>query len=384
MDRPYELIEANDDEELQLLSETVRKFARAHVAVTSEESVGYRREIFDLMAKSGLTGAAISEALGGTAMSSLATSSIIFELSRVQLGPAIYLSVHYMVSRLIETWDRAGRHHPTLRDLAAGKSLGAFCLTEATAGSDAAALKTQATKLTDGYRIDGEKIYITSAGHADVYLVFARTGGEGKEGISAFVVAKDTPGISFGAHERKMGCEGAPIASIRFDNCIVPQSALLGDEGAGYKIALSGLSAGRISIGAAACGLASASLELATRYASERRQFGSAIAEFQGIQFMLADMYLRLRPALLLVRDAAHKLDRKAPGGEERLVSSAAKCFATDAAMFVTTEAVQIFGGAGYLKDYQVERFMRDAKMLQIVEGTNQIQRSLIARSILK
>ena len=383
MQRPIELINDRDGEELTLLASSVRKFARDTLSVSGDTPPEFQRSAFDAMGKLGITGAAISERNGGSDLSALGISGIIYELARAQLGPAIYLSVHFMVGRLIERWDSAQRHSSTLRDLAAGKLLGAFCLTEATAGSDASALKTQATKVSGGYRLDGEKIYITSAGLADVFLVFARTSADPKNGISAFVVRSGTAGMTFGSPEKKMGCEGAPIASVRFESCEIPESALLGAEGDGYKIALSGVSAGRVSIGAAACGIAASSLELACAYAAQRRQFGSAIAEFQGIQFMLADMYLKLRPAILLVRDGAQLLDAKLPTGEDRLASSAAKCFATDAAMSITTDAVQIFGGAGYLKDYQVERLMRDAKMLQIVEGTNQIQRSLIARALL-
>ena len=198
--------------------------------------------------------------------------------------------------------------------------------------------------------------------------------------MSAFVVERDAPGLTIGKTERKMGCTGAPIASLHFDRCRVSSTALLGNEGEGLKIALSGLNSGRVSIAAAACGLASRSLELACAHALSRSQFGTPIAQFQGIQFMLADMMMKTRAAILLTRDAAIRLDA---GASDNLAASIAKCFATDAAMAVTTDGVQALGGAGYLEEYEVERLMRDAKMLQIVEGTNQIQRMVIAKAIL-
>ena len=288
-----------------------------------------------------------------------------------------------MVSKLIAQWHNISDSlwQPLLTSLAEGKKLAAFALTEPEAGSDAASLRTRATRDGESYLLSGEKSYITSAPHADLFLVFARTAEDRTKGISAFVVERNTPGLSIGKAERKMGCTGAPIASLSFDQCKVAASLRLGTEGDGLKIALSGLNGGRVSIAAAACGLASRSLELACRHANSRVQFGNPIAHFQGIQFMLADMAIKARAAVLVTRDAARRLDA---GSAENFPASVAKCFATDAAMEITTDGVQIFGGAGYLEEYEVERLMRDAKMLQIVEGTNQIQRQVIAKSILK
>lgn len=374
-------IQDNDSEELRELGRSVRKFADTQFTVDSEESLQFRRADFSAMGGLGLGGIVLSEEVGGSAMNSLAMASCIFEISRRQLGPAIYLSVHLMVARLIEKWSTTGAHTSLMKQLSTGEKLAAFCLTEAQAGSDAAALQTKAVANAGGYLLSGEKIYITSAGEADVYLVFARTDSDPRKGISAFIVEKDNPGISFGPAEKKMGCEGSPIASVLFENCQVDKDALLADEGLGYKIALSGLNGGRISIAAASCGLASRAIELARSHVTQRKQFGKELSSFQGLQFMLADMYTLFQASVLLTRDAAQANDR---GENSGTAASAAKCFATDAAMKICTDAVQLLGGAGYLWDYEVERLMRGAKMLQIVEGTNQIQRVLIARGLLQ
>lgn len=368
-----------DSLEFRQLAETVSVFAERALKVAPGSSPKFSRKDFDEMSKLGLTAAAVSEKFGGSALSTDQIAGIIFSLARNQLGPAIYLSVHLMVSRLIENFAQEKQFDDQLRRLASGTALGAFALTEATAGSDAAALRTKAVKDGNEYILNGEKIYITSSGHADLYLVFARTGDETKDGISAFVLDSKTPGLQCGPSEEKMGCEGSPIATVTLNDVRVPSNVRLGEEGLGYKIALSGLNTGRINIAAAACGVASRSLELSVQYSHDRKQFGKAIGEFQGIQFILADMYMKLKSALTLTRDAAQAVDA---GERAFLQASAAKCFATDAAMHVTTDGVQIFGGAGYLRHYEVERLMRDAKMLQIVEGTNQIQRLVIAREL--
>ncbi|MFN8388975.1 MAG: acyl-CoA dehydrogenase family protein [Bdellovibrionota bacterium] len=373
-----EFILDSDSELLRDLSSSVRKFADSNLLVTSDPP-RFRREDFDALAKLGLTGMSVPEQHGGTPMSALAIATAIFDLARAQLGPAIYLSVHLMVSKLLSSAASNEYQTERLMKLASGELLGAFCLTEAEAGSDAANLKTKAEPSNDGYRLTGEKLYITSGGVADLYLVFARTAAAGAEGISAFLVEKSAPGLSFGKHERKMGCEGAPIASVHFDGCFVPTAARLGAEGTGYKLALSGLQGGRVNIAAAACGIGSKALEIAARHLRTRRQFGQPLAGFQGLQFMLSDMATALRASVLLTREAANDLDS---GSKRTPSASMAKCFATDSAMRITTDAVQLLGGAGYIAEYEVERLMRDAKMLQIVEGTNQIQRLLIARSL--
>jgi alkylation response protein AidB-like acyl-CoA dehydrogenase len=378
--RKLDFLGSEDTLETISLCEGARKFAEKHLSPQSTSGISYSRATFKHMAALGFTATSAPEKLGGTPLSALENSALLFELARIQLGPAVYLSVHQMVIRLIARHGAGETLEQFVQDLASGKSLGAFCLTEAQAGSDASALRTSARKTEGGYSISGEKIYITSAGIADLYLVFARTSADQKRGISAFVVHKESNGLSFGKPEEKMGCEGSPIATVTLNECFVPESHRVGMEGEGYKIALSGLAGGRVSIAAQACGLAARATELALNYARERKQFGQAIGEFQGIQFMLADMYLKTRASILMTREAAQTLDR---GESGILEASSAKCFATDRAMEVTTDAVQIYGGAGYLRDYEVERLMRDAKMLQIVEGTNQIQRLVIAKALL-
>lgn len=374
-------ISHNDDLALLSLAQGVRRFAEKEIQVAPGIDPSFSREQFTKMAALGLSGATVPEIYGGTKLSTLETSLILFEISRTQLGPAIYLSVHQMVSKILSNYWKSESAPIEIKKLATGEMLGAFCLTEAGAGSDASALKTKAEIKDSGYELTGEKIYITSAGLADLYLVFARTSPDIKNGISAFVVHKDDKGISFGPHEKKMGGEGSPIAVVTFEKCLVPHERLVGQVGEGYKIALSALAGGRVSISACACGVASKATELALNFSKQRSQFGKNISEFQGIQFMLADMFTRTKAAILLTREAALAM---ANNDSTVLLASAAKCFATDAAMQTTTDAVQVFGGAGYLKDYEVERLMRDAKMLQIVEGTNQIQRMVIARELLR
>lgn len=339
----------------------------------------------DIFADAGLTGGAISNEYSGLGLTSAHCIAIMEELAAVDLGPAIFLSVHYMVSGLIERFGTPDQKARLLPRLASGELLGAFALTEPSAGSDASNLTTSFTKHGSDYILNGEKCYITSAGWADIYVVFAREAGtKGSEGISALIVEKSSSKeLNIGKPEKKLGCELSPIASLNFDNLAVPRSNLLGEERRGYSVALSGLAGGRINIAACANGLSRTAIRLALDHLCERSQFGQKLIEFQGLQFMLADMQIKYEAAKALTERAAQalancKLDRSA----QRMQPSIAKCFATDAAMSITTDAVQLLGGAGYIKEYGVERLMRDAKMLQIVEGTNQIQRSLIAREL--
>lgn len=368
----------SDPEQLRQLTSSVRRFAEAKLMVSSEEDLTFRREIFSQMGSLGLT--AMSVPTIGERSSYLEIAASMSEIARMQLGPAIYLSVHLMVARLIHDWTAGSKFHALLQEMAAGEKLGAFCLTESGAGSDAAALRTKAEKVGADFILNGEKIYITSAGFADVYLVFARTGSDKTKGISAFVLEKNQPGLSFGKPEKKMGCESSPIATVVLENCRVPETALLGNLGDGYRIALSGLNGGRLNIGAIACGVASRSLELVVSHLKERKQFDQTLAHFQGLQFMVADMAMKLQASIALTRHAAHVLDSQSV---DNTPAAMAKCFASDRAMEITTDGVQLLGGAGYVQDYEVERLMRDAKMLQIVEGTNQIQRLIVARDLL-
>ena len=262
-----------------------------------------------------------------------------------------------------------------------GELFGAFSLSEAGSGSDAASLQCRAELRGDHYSINGSKLWVTSGGEAEIYLLMARTSeNSGSKGISCFMMEKGTPGFSFGKRERKMGLHSSPTRELLFDACEIPATQMLGEEGQGFKIALSALDGGRVNVGAIATGVAQAAFTVASDYAREREQFGSPIATFQGIQFMLADMAMKIEAARLLVYEAAWKMDA---GQNASMYAAMAKCFATDAAMEVTTNAVQILGGAGYTRDFPVERYMRDSKVAQIFEGTNQVQRMVIARSLL-
>lgn len=345
------------------------------------------RALVQSLGAAGLMGLSIPEEQGGIDASAVTISKVFETMARFDAGPAIFVSVHAMVTGLISRFATSDQKTTLLPKLASGEFLGAFALTEPHAGSDAHALSTEAKQVEGGFKLKGSKCYITSAGFADIYLVFARTQSSEGSDISAFIVPSNTSGLSIGKPEKKMGAELSPIASLFFDDAFIPSSALLGELHGGFKVALSGLSGGRVNIAAIANGLSLAALEVATDFIKERKQFGKSLSEFQGLQFMVADMHQRLRAAQLLTDQAAYEIDLTRTQGRSaantKLSSSVAKCFATDAAMAITTDAVQLLGGAGYIKEYSVERFMRDAKMLQIVEGANQVQRMIIAKELL-
>lgn len=343
------------------------------------------RKLLSTFAELGITGLAIPEEFGGISADAWTCAITMEELAAVDLGPAIFISVHTMVSGLINRFGNQAQKNDYLRKLATGQYLGAYALTEPGAGSDAAALKTSATASGDNFILNGTKCYITSAGWADVYIVFAKTTPNlGKAGISAFLVEANTPGLIISAPEKKMGCELSPIASLTFDHMAIHQSQLLGELNQGYAIALNGLAGGRVNIAACANGLSKTAIEIAKKHLASREQFGCKLIEMQGLQFILADLAIKHAAARLLTWKAADEISRDSKSQAARVGSSMAKCFATDSAMTITTDAVQLLGGAGYIKDYQVERLMRDAKMLQIVEGANQIQRLVIAREMQK
>lgn len=372
-----------DSEDHKTIRETIRRVALDTVPAYRKDAnyTQFPRELFAQFAEAGITGMSIEERFGGAKLSPTLSSAVIEEIAAVDLGPAIFLSVHAMVSGLIEKFASDEQKAHYLPKLASGEFLAAFALTEASAGSDAAALKTVAKVDGDDYVLNGDKCWITSGGFADLYLVFAKTDvTRGKDGISAFLVEKEDRGLSWGKPEKKMGCELSPISTLQFENLRLPKNRLVGAEEDGYRIALGGLAGGRISIAACAVGLAREALALSVEYLKERQQFGQSLIEFQGLQFMLADMKIELEAARMLTWRAANLLEISPQDARNRLYPSIAKCKATDAAMQITTDAVQLFGGAGYVQEYPVERLMRDAKMLQIVEGANQIQRSVIAR----
>jgi alkylation response protein AidB-like acyl-CoA dehydrogenase len=375
------------DEEQLDIRDTVRRFTEQEITPLAEEwdeTHHFPREVYTKMADLGLMGMTTPEEYGGTPLNRQTAALVYEELAHGEMATAVGLSVHNMVTGSIARFGNDEQRSRWVSRLASGELLGAFSLSEAGSGSDAASLQCRAERNDDGYMLHGTKLWVTNGGEADIYLVMARTepyeGASSSAGITCLVVEKGTQGFSFGKTERKMGLHSSPTRELLFDNCHVPASNRIGAEGQGFKIALASLDGGRINIGAVAVGVAQAAFEVARKYALEREQFGRNIASFQGIQFLLSDMAMKLEASRLLVYEAAYKLDR---GQKAGMYASMAKCFATDAAMEITTNAVQVLGGAGYVRDYPTERYMRDIKVSQIFEGTNQVQRIVIARALL-
>ena len=375
------------DEEQEEIRETIRRFTAQEIvpqATTWDEQGYFPRETLARLAELGVWGMTIPEEYGGIGLSRLSTALVYEHLAMGDMGIAVGLSVHNMAAGILARVGNAQQRQRWLPEMASGALFGAFSLSEPEAGSDAASLQCRVERIDDIYEINGTKLWVTSGGEAELYVVMARDGRNGPQagthGISSFIVEKETPGFSFGKVERKMGLHSSPTRELIFEHCRVPSENRIGEEGHGFKIALGALNGGRVNIGAIAVGVAQAALETARDYARERKQFGHTIGTFQGIQFMLADMAMKIEAARLMVYQAAYKMD---VGQNANMHASMAKCFATDIAMEVTTNAVQILGGAGYVRDYPVERYMRDVKVAQIFEGTNQIQRIVIARALL-
>lgn len=374
-----------DTEQERDIRDSVSRLAHSEIPNYSNETHygTVPRKLFQSFAELGLTGLSIPEGHGGIEARPTTIALVMEEIAKVNLGPAIFLSVHNMVSGLISKFGSDEQRERFLPKLASGEHLAAFALSEPSAGSDAAGLRTVARAQGNHFELQGDKCWITSGGFADLYLVFAKTDlNKGKKGISAFLVEKDFEGLSWGSPEKKMGCELSPISTLQFEKMMVPKTHLLGEVDNGYRIALGGLAGGRINIASCAVGLADGALTRALAYIQERKQFDRPLIEFQGLQFMVADMKMQLEAARMMTWRAAHQLGKDATSRSNRLFPSLAKCFATDAAMKIATDAVQLFGGAGYVKEYEIERYMRDAKMLQIVEGTNQVQRAVIAKEM--
>jgi butyryl-CoA dehydrogenase len=377
-------------EEEALLQVTAREFATRELAPTAierDEAERYDRSLFSKMGELGLTAAPLAESVGGAGFSYLGWSLVMEELGAVDMAMAVSLSVHILSQYPVATWGDAEQRARWLPPMLAGEALGAFALTEPHAGSDAAAIRARAERIgpadaPTGYRLTGTKIWISNAPEADRYLVFATLDpSAGPKAITAFLVEKGTPGFGFGAHERKMGIRACPASELLFDGCEVPVANRLGREGEGYKIALSALGEGRISIAAGCVGIARAALDAAGRYLQQRKAFGAPLVEQQGLRFMLAEMAREVAAARAVTREAARAKDRGEPLAE---ISSIAKWTASDAAMRVATDAVQLFGASGYSRDTGVERLMRDAKGAQIYEGTNQIHRIIVADEVLR
>lgn len=376
----------NLTDEQEMLRKMVRDFAAKEVEPTAaerDEEERFDRKIFDKMAELGLTGIPWPEEYGGIGSDYMSYVIAVEELSRVCASTGVTLSAHIsLASWPLYKYGSEEQKKTYLAELASGAKLGAYALSEPGAGSDVVSMKTIAKLEGDHYLLNGSKVWITNGGVADTYIVFAKTDqAANHRGISAFIVEKGMSGFTFGKKERKLGIRSSPTTELIFENCKIPKKNLLGKEGEGFKIAMSTLDGGRNGIAAQALGIAQGALDAAVGYAKEREQFGKPIAQNQGISFKLADMATEVEAARLLTYQAAWLESQNLPYGK---ASAMSKLFAGDAAMRITTEAVQVFGGYGYTKDYPVERYMRDAKITQIYEGTNEIQRLVIGRMLTK
>ncbi|KPV42790.1 acyl-CoA dehydrogenase [Alicyclobacillus ferrooxydans] len=373
------------DQEHEQLRRLVRDFADREVApgaAERDESEHFDRGLFEKMAELGLTGIPWPEEYGGAGMDFLAYVIAVEELSRVCASTGVVLSAHTSLAGWpIYKFGTEEQKQKYLRKMAEGEWLGAYALTEPGSGSDSGAMRTTAKLDGDHYVLNGSKVFITNGGAADVYVVFALTEPEKKtRGVTAFIVEKGMPGFSIGKKEKKMGIRASTTVELIFEDCRVPVENRLGDEGFGFKIAMMTLDGGRNGIAAQAVGIAQGAFEQARDYAKQRVQFGKPISDLQAIQFKLADMATKIEASRLLTYQAAWLESSGLPYGQ---ASAMSKVFASDTAMEVTTEAVQVFGGYGFIREYPVERMMRDAKITQIYEGTNEIQRMVIARHIL-
>jgi len=371
--------------EQEMVRKVMREFAEKEVQPLASEidrTEEFPWETIKKMAKYNMMGIPIPREYGGAGGDNLSYIIAVEELSRACASTGIILSVHTSLAcHPILQFGTEEQKQKYLIPLAKGEKLGAFALTEPNAGTDAANQQTTAVLEGDFYVLNGSKVFITNGGKADIYIVFAMTDkSKGTRGISAFIVEKGTPGFSFGKKEEKMGIRASSTAELIFDNCRVPKSNLLGKEGEGFKIAMNTLDGGRIGVAAQALGIAQAALDETIKYVKERQQFGKPIGTFQGLQWYIAEMATKVQAARWLVYHAAWKKDKKLPYSME---AAQAKLFASETAMWVTTKAVQIHGGYGYTKDYPLERFMRDAKITEIYEGTSEVQKMVISANII-
>jgi alkylation response protein AidB-like acyl-CoA dehydrogenase len=360
----------------------VREFVAeraAPAAADFEEKHEFPRDLFRTLGEMGLCGIPYDESYGGGGQPFLTYLTVLEELATGFLSLAIGMSVHHLSASGVHGFGSEDLKRRYLPRLFSGEWLGAYALSEESSGSDAASLQTKAERTEGSYRLSGTKRFISHAGEAEFYLVMARTGGEGPKGISAFAVERGWEGFDFGKLEEKMAWWASPMRELIFEGCPVPAGNLIGEEGQGFTIALAALDSGRLGIAACSVGLAQGALDAAVAFARERKQFGRSVIEFQGLQFMLADMATQVEAARRLYREAARVRDA---GQSYSVDASMAKVFASDTAMRVTTDAVQVHGGYGYMREYPVERYMREAKALQIVEGTNQVQRMVIGRHL--
>ena len=373
------------NEDQRAIQEAARAFAEAefapHSALWDEEKI-FPVAVMRKAAELGFAAIYVAEEMGGSGLKRLDAALIFEELARGDVAVSAFISIHNMASWMIDRFGSDSLRAKYNPRLATMELIASYCLTEPGSGSDAAAMKTSARRDGDHYVLNGSKAFISGAGVSDLYLVMARTGGAGAKGVSTFVVEKGTPGLSFGANERKLGWNAQPTALVNFDDVRVPVENRVGEEGEGFKFAMAGLDGGRLNIAACSLGGAQLALETATDYLKTRHQFGRPLADFQALQFRLADMATELEAARLMVRNAADALDRKDPAATK--LCAMAKRFATDAGFEVANHALQLHGGYGYLRDYPLERIVRDLRVHQILEGANEIMRVIIAREMLK
>ena len=373
-------------DEHQMLREAVRSLAEDKIAPRAaeiDETAEFPHDVLAELTRAGFHATHIPEEYGGVGADSVATAIVIEEIARVCASSSLIPAVNKLGTMPVLLSGSEELKKQVLPPVAAGDAMFSYALSEREAGSDAAAMRTRAVADGDSWVLNGTKCWISNAGVSTYYTVMAVTDpSQGSRGISAFVVHKDDPGFSVGTHERKLGIKGSPTCEIHFEDCTIPGDRIIGEPGTGFKTALITLDHTRLTIGAQALGIAQGAIDASISYMKQRNQFGKPIAEFQGLQFMLADMVMQTEAARQLIYAAAAKAERGEPG--LTWYSASAKAFASDVAMKVTTDAVQLFGGAGYTRDFPVERMMRDAKITQIYEGTNQINRMVIARQLLK
>jgi alkylation response protein AidB-like acyl-CoA dehydrogenase len=375
----------NLSEDQLAIQEAARQFAEAEFAPHAarwDEEKHFPVDVLRHCAQLGFGGIYVKEDVGGSGLTRL-DAAIIFEaLSRGDVSTSAFLSIHNMASWMIDRFGADELRHRFLPRMTTMELIGSYCLTEPGSGSDAASLRTKAEKDGDHYVLNGAKAFISGGGVSDIYVVMARSGGEGPKGISTFVVEKGTEGLSFGGQEKKLGWNSQPTAQVNFDNCRIPASNRVGAEGEGFRIAMMGLDGGRVNIAACSLGGASFAFDTAREYMTTRKQFGSPLKDFQALQFRLADMATELEAARLMVYRGALAIDANDPRKVQ--LCAMAKRFATDACFDVANQALQLHGGYGYLKDYPLERILRDLRVHQILEGTNEIMRVITARELFR
>ncbi|WP_299962119.1 acyl-CoA dehydrogenase family protein [uncultured Roseobacter sp.] len=371
-------------EEQQAIFEMAHAFGQEHIAPFArdwEVQGTIPRDLWPKVAELGLAGIYVGEAHGGSGLSRLDATLVFEALSMACPSVASFLSIHNMCGGMIDSFGSDALRDRWLPRICTMETVFSYCLTEPGSGSDAAALRTRAARSNAGYVLNGTKAFISGGGYSDAYIAMVRTGEEGPKGISAMVVEDGSVGLSFGGLEDKMGWRAQPTAQVQFDDCAVPGENLIGEEGRGFSYAMAGLDGGRLNIAASALGGAQAALEAALAYAGERRAFGKSIDQFQSLQFKLADMEIRLQAARVFLRQAAWKLDACAPDATK--YCAMAKVYVTDVAFAVANDALQIHGGYGYLADYGVEKIVRDLRVHQILEGTNEIMRVIVSRQMI-